>query len=216
VLPDDYKGKRRTDTEKEQAGDYFAGRDRYYDQITEMMVVKVFSGDCYSTNRSGEMLVTILGSCIAACIRDPIAKVGGMNHFLLPDSQNLGDSPTRYGAYAMEKLINDLLKKGAQKSRMEVKIFGGGNVIKSSAMIGDKNVKFIKDYLKLEGLRIAQEDVGGTSPRRIHYYPDSGKVMMRKLNRQEDFANVEKEETTYAKAITLTVRKGTEGAVELF
>lgn len=216
MAPEDFKHKRRTFNDKEQVGDYFAGRDRYYDQITEMTVVKVFSGDCYSTNKPGEMLVTILGSCISACIRDPIAKVGGMNHFLLPDSSNLGDSPTRYGAYAMEKLINDLLKKGAQKSRMEVKIFGGGNVIKSSAMIGDKNVKFIRDYLKLEGLRIDQQDLGGTSPRRIHYYPDSGKVMMRKLNRKEDYENVEKEETIYEKAITIKADKGAEGAVEMF
>lgn len=216
MAPEDFKHKRRTDTEKEQVGDYFTGLDRYYDQVHEITVVKVFSGDCYSTNTPGEMLVTILGSCISACIRDPIAKVGGMNHFLLPNSSNLGDSPARYGAYAMEKLINDLLKKGAQKSRMEVKIFGGGNVIKSGAMIGDKNVKFIRDYLKLEGLRIDQEDLGGTSPRRIHYYPDSGKVMMRKLNRKEDFENIEKEEATYEKAITLKADKGAEGSVEIF
>lgn len=210
------KYKRRTDTEKEQVGDYFSGRDRYYDQVAEITVVKVFSGDCYSTDSPGEMLVTVLGSCIAACIRDPIAKVGGMNHFLLPDSSNVGDSPTRYGAYAMEKLVNDLLKKGASKSRMEVKIFGGGNVIKSSAMIGDKNVNFIREYLKTEGLKIAQEDVGGTSPRRIHYYPDSGKVMMRKLNRKEDYENVTKEEVDYQSAITIKADKGAEGGVELF
>ena len=210
------KKERRTETEKEQVGDYFSGRDRYYDQVSEVTVVKVFSGDCYSTSKQGEMLVTVLGSCIAACRRDPIAKVGGMNHFLLPDSNNVGDSPTRYGAYAMEKLVNDLLKKGAQKERLEVKIFGGGNVIKSTAMIGDKNVNFIKSYLKTEGLKVEQEDLGGTSPRRIHYYPDSGKVMMRKLNRKEDFENVTKEESDYQSAITIKADKGAEGGVELF
>lgn len=213
---DDIKNRRRTDTEKEQVGDYFSGKDRYYDQAAEVTVVKVFSGDCYSTDHPGEMLVTVLGSCIAACIRDPIAKVGGMNHFLLPDSNNVGDSPTRYGAYAMEKLINDLLKKGAAKSRLEVKVFGGGNVIKSSAMIGDKNVKFIRDYLKTEGLKIEQEDLGGTSPRRIHYYPDTGRVMMRKLNRKEDYEKVEQEEVGYKSAISIKADKGAEGNVELF
>jgi chemotaxis protein CheD len=207
---------RRTDKEKLQIGDYFSGSDRYYDQISEMTVVKVFSGDCYSTTEPGEMLVTVLGSCIAACIRDPIAKVGGMNHFLLPNSSNVGDSPTRYGAYAMEKLINDLLKKGAQKSRLEVKVFGGGNVIQSSAKIGDKNVNFIRQYCKDEGLKIVQEDLGGLSPRRIHYYPETGKVMMRKLGRKEDFVNVEQEEIIYSKAITIKASKGAEGGVELF
>jgi chemotaxis protein CheD len=210
------KNRRKKATDKAQAGDYFAGRDRYYDNTAEVTVVKVFSGDCYATNKEKEMLVTVLGSCIAACIRDPIAGVGGMNHFLLPDSTNVGDSPTRYGAYAMEKLINDLLKMGAQKSRLEVKIFGGGNVIKSSAMIGDKNVNFITKYLQDEGLKIAQSDVGGTSPRRIHYYPDTGKVMMRKLNRDEDYKNVETEESTYQKAITSKASHGAEGGVELF
>ncbi len=212
----DLKNRRRTNAEKVQVGDYFAGSDRYYDQVSETTVVKVFSGDCYTTANNGEMLVTILGSCIAACIRDPLAQVGGMNHFLLPDSNNVGDAPTRYGAYAMEKLINDLLKKGAQKSRLEIKVFGGGNVIKSSAMIGDKNVKFIRDYLGKEGLRIIQEDLGGTSPRRIHYYPDTGKVMMRKLNRKEDYEQVEQEESTYEKAITIKSKKEVEGQVELF
>lgn len=208
--------RRRTDTEAVQAGDYYSGSDRYYDQITEHTVVKVFSGHCYTTANQGEMLVTILGSCIAACIRDPIAQVGGMNHFLLPDAADKGDSPARYGAFAMEKLINDLIKLGAQKRRMEVKIFGGGNVIKSSAMIGDKNVNFIHNYLKEEGLNITQQDVGGTSPRRIHYYPDSGKVMMRRLNRADDFANVEKEEKDYQKKLTKEASTGSEGTVELF
>ena len=161
-------------------------------------------------------MVTVLGSCIAACIRDPIAQVGGMNHFLLPDSVNAGDSPLRYGAYSMEKLINDIMKKGGMKNRLEVKIFGGGNVIESSAMIGDKNVKFIHEYLAQEGLRIAEQDVGGKSPRRIHYYPDSGKVMMRKIASKDDLENVKKEERSYSKKISTRSSHGDEGDVEVF
>jgi chemotaxis protein CheD len=204
---------------RNEKSDYFSGADRYYDKGTEHTVVKIFSGHCYSTNKSGEMLVTILGSCIAACIRDPIANVGGMNHFLLPDATNAGDSPTRYGAYAMEKLINDLLKLGAHKDRLEVKIFGGGNVIKSSAMIGDKNVEFIHNFLKDEGLKIAQQDVGGTLPRRIHYYPDTGKVMMRKIQREDDLISVQKEEKNYERKLEKEAKKDesdSEGSLELF
>jgi len=215
-MVDDFKHNRRTQTEKHQVGDYFSGNDRYYDQMAEATVVKVFSGDCYSTDQAGEVLVTVLGSCVACCMRDPVAKVGGMNHFLLPDGSNAAEAPNRYGAYSMEKLINDLLKKGAMKSRLEIKVFGGGNVIKSSAMIGDKNVKFIREYLKQEGLRINQEDLGGTSPRRIHYYPDTGKVMMRKINRDDDLKKVEMAESKYRKQIIISADKGTEGGVELF
>lgn len=201
---------RRTEIEKVQVGDYFSGVDRYFDQISEMVVVKVFAGDCYTTDQEGEMLVTVLGSCIAACVRDPIAKVAGMNHFLLPDISDVGDCPTRYGASTMERLINDMLKKGALKSRMEVKVFGGGNIIKGSSLTGDKNIEFIKQYLKDENLVITQSDLGGTLPRRIHYYPDTGKVMMRKLSRDEDFAKVEVEESEYKKIITTKLEKGSD------
>lgn len=189
---------------------------RYYDHIRESHVTKVYSGDCYVSTEPDEMMVTILGSCISACIRDPLMKVGGMNHFLLPDGKDAASSPMRYGAYAMEKLINDILKKGGSKTRLEVKVFGGGNVIKSSAKIGDKNVDFIKSYLKGEGLQIVQSDLGGTSPRRIHYYPYTGKVMMRKLNKKEEIESVEREEVEYSKRIVSSIQKQEEGDVELF
>jgi chemotaxis protein CheD len=188
----------------------------YYDKVSDTRVIKVFAGDCYVTDRIGEMMVTVLGSCISVCIRDPIARVGGMNHFLLPDSVGAADAPMRYGAYSMEKLINDILKMGGRKQRLEIKVFGGGNVIESSAMIGDKNVKFIRDYLEAEGLKIAQQDVGGTSPRRIHYYPDSGRVMMRKINKKEEVASVEKEERTYSRKLAKSVEQEESGGAELF
>lgn len=188
----------------------------YYNPMTGTNVIKVFSGDCYVSKTPGDMMVTVLGSCIAACIRDPIAGVGGMNHFLLPDSQDAANAPLRYGAYSMEKLINDIINNGGVKSRLEVKVFGGGNVIKSSAMIGDKNVRFIREYLKAEGLKISQEDLGGISPRRIHYYPDSGKVMMRKLNKAEEVKEVEQEEISYSKKLNTKSSHHEEGDVELF
>jgi chemotaxis protein CheD len=185
-------------------------------QPEETNVIKVFSGDCYVTDKPHQMMVTVLGSCIAACIRDPNICVGGMNHFLLPDGTNAADAPLRYGAYSMEKLINDILKLGGRRERLEVKVFGGGNVIESSAKIGDKNVKFIRDYLLNEGIRIAQEDLGGKSPRRIHYFPDTGKAMMKKIRSSSEVEEVKKEEKQYRKKIESKVSHENESNVELF
>lgn len=208
---------RRSDKESSQVGDYFDhSAHRYFDHIHEITVVKVYSGDCYVNEGPGEMMVTILGSCISACIRDPLISAGGMNHFLLPSASREEDlTCARFGAYAMEKLINDLMKKGAKKERLELKLFGGGNVIESGARIGEKNVAFIREYVRNEGLRVVKEDLGGTAPRRIHYYPDSGRVMMRKLSRKEDFENVRKEETVYQKKLDKQTAKQDED-IELF
>jgi chemotaxis protein CheD len=199
-------------------GDVFDGVKRYYDHNMELTVVKLMTGDCYVTSEPREMLVTILGSCISVCVRDPVAKVGGMNHILLPGDKNKdlqkGDAgySTRFGAYAMEELINGLLKLGGKKERFEVKIFGGANVINNSSMIGDKNIKFVRDYLKSEHLKITSEDVGDTLARRIHYFPDTGKVMMRKLRRKEDMVIADKEKE-YADKI---VEKPVKVEVDLF
>ncbi len=193
---------RRTDVEKVQAGDYFDGVKRYYDQVSEITVVKVFSGEFYVTADPGEMLCTILGSCVAACIRDPVTKIGGMNHFLLPGSTTSQGDSARFGAFAMEQLINEILKLGASRERLEMKVFGGGNVIDSSAMIGDKNATFVKKFLKDEGFKIASEHLGGKHPRRIHYFPETGKVFMRVLHRKEDDQKVLKEEKQYQSKIT--------------
>lgn len=179
-------------------------------------IVKLFSGDCYVTDKPKHLLVTILGSCVSACIRDPIAGIGGMNHFLLPHGEHRDfdhvNEATRYGAYAMEQLINGIISKGGVKSRLEVKVFGGGNVIKSNTLIGDRNVQFVREFLRKEGLLITGSDLGGTYPRRIHYYPDTGKVMMRNLRRQEDMKVIE-EERQFAAALE---KKPVEGEVDLF
>ena len=176
--------------------------------------VKLISGDCYVSEK-GEILDTILGSCIAACIRDPILRVGGMNHFLLPGSETmvtkLSDA-ARYGVFAMEQLINGLLKIGAQKERLEVKVFGGGNVINNSARIGSKNAEFVRHFLEDEGLKIISEDLEGDVPRRVHYYTDTGKVLLKKLSRKEDMGVLEEEKRYSNKLITRPI----EGAIDLF
>jgi chemotaxis protein CheD len=178
-------------------------------------VVKVFSGDWHVSSNPNDVLVTILGSCVSACIRDPIAKVGGMNHFLLPGDESIiagVSDAARYGVFAMESLINAILKAGGRKDRLEVKVFGGGNVINNSQKIGSKNAAFIREFLKREGYRIASEDLEGQLPRRIHYFPDTGKVMMKRLHRREDMRVVE-EENRYRNTI---VAKPIEGDIDLF
>jgi chemotaxis protein CheD len=179
--------------------------------------VTLFSGDYYVSSNPNDMLVTILGSCISACICDPIAKVGGMNHFLLPgndaivDSAKAGDA-ARYGVFAMEKLINGILCAGGRKDRLEVKVFGGGNVINNSMRIGSKNAAFVRSFLAAEGLPIHSEDLEEDLPRRVHYFPSTGRAMMRKLRRKDDMKVVE-EEARYQKKIS---SQPVEGTIDLF
>jgi len=205
---------RRTDTEKFVVGamDDDTMR-RYYDEVQECTVIKLFTGGCYVTDQPEELIITILGSCIAACIRDPFAHVGGMNHFLLPGDGYAQDAQSmRFGSFSMEQLINELMKRGARKERLEVKIFGGGNVMAGLSDVGQRNIQFVHQFLRTENIPIVAEDVGGPYPRRVHYAPDTGKVLLRKLRRTDDLA-VATEEQTYLQKIS---SKPTGGDVELF
>ena len=178
--------------------EFYKNNERYFDKELNINVVKIFSGDCYVTNSNSEMLVTVLGSCISACIRDPIINIGGMNHFLLPSSSSIGevgaanqDIALRYGSYAMEVLINSIIKQGGMKERLEVKLFGGSNISSSSVLVGSKNVAFIKKYIQDEKLNVISENLGGTYPRKIHYYPATGKVMMKLVKDGNELVNQE-------------------------
>jgi chemotaxis protein CheD len=197
--------------ERRAPDDYFGGSRRYFDSALNATVVNVHAGDCFVTDKPDEIAATVLGSCISACIRDPIVKVGGMNHFLLPGTTKEQDT-ARFGAFAMEKLINEILKRGGRRERLEIKLFGGGNVIKSSALIGTKNIEFVHNYLAVEEFPIAGEDVGGTWPRKVRYTPVTGKAFVLKMRREEDYKNVERAEADYTKAIAAPSR----GDVELF
>jgi chemotaxis protein CheD len=192
-----------------------AGGRRFYDSANESWIVKVFPGEYYVTSKADEVLVTVLGSCVSACIRDPRLGIGGMNHFMLAEGTRGGwgaNESTRYGNFAMEKLINELLKAGCSRETMEIKVFGGGNVTDTNNAIGTQNAEFVLRYLKDEGLRFAAQDLGGQQPRRIHYYPSTGRVVRRLLGGTETF-NVTREETEYAKSLR---SKKTAGDVELF
>ena len=139
--------------------------------------IRVIQGECHVSDDPDVVLTTILGSCVAACIRDPEVGVGGMNHFLLPgDASRLSPSSEgeRYGAYLMEVLVNGLLRRGASRHRLEAKLFGGASVVKSLSPIGLMNAQFAKNFLATEGIRIIGESLGDERGRRVEYRPVSG------------------------------------------
>lgn len=151
----------------------------FYDAFFKNDAVKILPGE-YFVYREDILIMTTLGSCIAACLWDREAKVGGMNHFMLPD----GDAGTgRYGSFAMELLINELMKQGATRATMEAKVFGGGQVIDgmNTMNIGERNTDFVVDYLKTERIPIMAKDVQGPYPRKVCFLPASGKAMVKRL-----------------------------------
>jgi chemotaxis protein CheD len=192
-----------------------AGR-RFFDAANANWMMKVFPGEFCITRETDEVLVTVLGSCVSACIRDPIAGVGGMNHFMLPShgSGAWGNDlhSARFGNFAMEKLINELLKAGCVRQRLEVKVFGGGNVTDTNNAVGSENAQFIMAYLKAEGLPCAASDLGGTLPRRIHYYPATGRVVRRLLGGSERYT-IDREEHDYGSQLQ---QQQPAGEIELF
>ncbi len=189
---------------------------RYWDNSLRHFAAKILPGEFYVT-RSDEAVITSLGSCVSACIRDRIFGIGGMNHFMLPEAGknsevHAGDltEAARYGSFAMEQLINEIIKAGGRRENLEVKLTGGGRVLANmSTDIGGKNIRFVKDYLHNEGFDISGEDLGGTWPRRVVYFPASGKVRVKKMGNKE----VIKQEQAYQQEITHT---HIEGVIELF
>ncbi|MBI1770789.1 MAG: chemoreceptor glutamine deamidase CheD [Burkholderiales bacterium] len=158
----------------------------YYDRTFDCDAAKILPGEFYFTNKD-MLIVTVLGSCVSACIRDRVSGVGGMNHFMLPDSGGDADNPVsasmRYGTYAMEVLINELLKAGAKRENMEAKVFGGGNVLRgfTAINVGERNARFVLDYLRAERMRVIAEDLNDIYPRKVYFFPRTGKVLVKKL-----------------------------------
>lgn len=147
----------------------------------KLLAVKVVAGDYY-VSQEDEVICTVLGSCVSTCIRDPIAGIGGINHFLLPDA-NCGilSSSNRYGVFAMEQLINAIIKYGGKRENFEIKVVGGGNMMAGANDIGQRNISFVKEFLATEGLSIAAEDLGGNQARRVQYIAKTGQLMVNKL-----------------------------------
>jgi chemotaxis protein CheD len=193
-----------------------SGTRRYRDPRFDAIAVKVFPGEHYVTASADEMLVTILGSCVTACIRDPLAGVGGMNHFMLPEAKGGGwdaaSGSMRYGNVAMERLINDILIQGGIRQRLEIKVFGGGNVMKGTANIGHRNADFVETYLAAENLPIVAHHLRGNLPRRVHYFPATGRVMLVELQRVDEAA-IARSEGLYKSKIQV---EPIAGSAELF
>ncbi len=196
------------------------GIHRYWDARHESFAAKLIPGDIYVTLQN-ELLVTTLGSCISVCIHDRLKRIGGMNHFLLPlQGENAGTwggcssaTSTRYGNWAMELLINTMLKQGCQTRNMEFKVFGGGKMGGGkSEDVGQRNIGFVIDYLSTEGYPIASLDVGDIYPRKVHFYPESGRVRVKKLQHVRNDTIFERE-VEYSQHIN---QDNTDGSVELF
>ena len=190
----------------------------YYDRTFDCNAAKISPGEYYFT-KENMMIVTVLGSCVSACIRDSVSGIGGMNHFMLPDGGSADkDSPVsesmRYGTYAMEVLINQLLRNGARRENLEAKIFGGGNVLRSftTTNVGDRNAEFVKKFLKDERIRVTGEDLLDIYPRKVYYFPKTGKVLVKKLRQLNNYTLVKREQDYASKLKTNDVG----GEIDLF
>jgi chemotaxis protein CheD len=189
----------------------------YFDRQFDSEAAKLLPGEYYVT-RNDMVLVTVLGSCVAACIRDIHSGVGGMNHFMLPDSGADRGTPAsesaRYGAFAMEVLLNELIKLGAKRSQLEAKVFGGGAVMSglTQANVGERNASFVLDYLQLEGIRLAARDLLDIYPRKVYFFPRSGRVVVRKLKTLHNDTIMQREVDYRSRLRGIHV----EGDIELF
>ncbi len=192
--------------------------NRYWDPRMRQPAAKILPGECY-VSKTGEMIVTVLGSCIAACIRDTRLGVGGMNHFMLPiragtKSDSAITSELAYGNWAMEYLVNEILKQGGKKSNLEVKLFGGGKVLSNLSQIdiGGRNIEFVLDFIDKEGLSVRAHDLGSDCPRKVLYFPDTGAVKLKRLkSRAND--TIERREREYYDTMT---KKPDQSDIELF
>ncbi len=167
----------------------FTNIKRYWDKDSHLVCARILPGEYYVTTEN-ESITTVLGSCISACIRDSVSGVGGMNHFMLPETNkqklNAGaeavvGNATRYGNYAMEHLINMILANGGKRKNLEVKVFGGGKIIPTMGDVGLNNIKFVLEYIDAEGLSLTSQDLGDIYPRKLIYFPKTGKVRMKKV-----------------------------------
>lgn len=188
----------------------------YYDRTHEIDAAKILPGEYYATTRD-MLLVTVLGSCVAACVRDKVRGIGGMNHFMLPDNtseQSGWGVGGRYGTYAMEMLINQLQKLGAERKNLEAKVFGGGNVLASmtTTNVGELNAKFVMSFLKTEKIPVAAKDLLDIYPRKVYFFPQTGRVLVKKLRKVHNHT-IEDRELQYRSRL---LESKVEGDIELF
>lgn len=185
----------------------------FHDPTFGRSAVKILPGEFY-VHDEDIAITTTLGSCVAACLHDPGTGIGGMNHFMLPEGSE-GSASGRFGAFAMELLINEMLKRGARRSGLEAKIFGGGQVMKSlsATLIGEKNVAFVQDFLAQERIPIVARDLLDVHPRKVCLFPRSGKALCKRLPATHG-AEFEQQEQRYRATVATVAPKG--GDIELF
>lgn len=196
---------------------------RFHDPRRHTISAKILPGEYYVTT-DDELITTVLGSCVSACVWDPEAAIGGMNHFMLPEGGGRsadgaaaggpGLEPARYGIYAMEFLINTVLANGGARSRLRVKLAGGGQVVPSATAIGETNVEFARHYVRREGLDLVGEHLGGPNARRLLFRPRSGQTSVLELSTDERREVVDREQR-YASSVNRGGRQAS-GSVELF
>lgn len=187
----------------------------YFDPKINAWAISVLPGHHKVIDTPDTAVSTLLGSCVAACIRDVRRGVGGLNHFLLPGESGCdGARSARYGVHAMEVLINDILRRGSAKGDLEAKIFGGANVIDTAAKetVGDRNGRFVEEYLRSEGIRVAAKDLGGDRARRVFFFPASGRASVLRLPPSAS-SRMRAEESQLARQASAAPKAG---GVELF
>lgn len=190
-------------------------RELYYDSYFGLHAAKIGPGELYASKRN-ILIVTVLGSCVSVCLRDPVARIGGMNHFMLPDraeSSSLLSEPARYGAHAMEMLINNLLSMGAQRSRLEAKTFGAGRVLPGMSDVGARNAKFALEYLERERIPVKASDVGGEHARKVYMFVETGRVLVKEITQLRNDTVINRER---AYAVEIGAKRIASGDVELF
>jgi chemotaxis protein CheD len=187
----------------------------YFDRDFNCTAAKIGPGGYYVSQRD-LVVVTVLGSCVSACLYDPVAKVGGMNHFMLPERGDNPDSElsasARYGAYAMELLINHLLRLGAERKRLVAKVFGAGSIINVGTDIGERNAEFVRRYLAREEISVAASDLGDIYPRKVYFFVQSGRVLVKRLLRLNNQTILVREKSYAQRLATARLQ----GEVDLF
>lgn len=189
---------------------------RYFDRDFQVETVKILPGQYYTGAGDGS-ISTVLGSCVSTCFWDPVKRIGGMNHFMLPGEPSATSSPwavsARFGVYAMEVLLNEMLHRGADRKRLVAKAFGGARMLQGfeTLDVGAKNSEFVLSFLREEGIQLVAQDLLGATPRKLHFFPATGKVQMKKLHLQGSDA-VQRQEREYLKRLA----RSAGGEIEIF
>jgi len=196
--------------------------NHFWDRQKQVVIAKILPGEFYMTSQH-MIIATTLGSCVSACIWDPMIGLGGMNHFMLPlttqevhevnwGKRGMISDATRYGNFAMEHLINMILVHGGRRKNLRAKVFGGGKVMKKMSNIGSKNSAFVLEYLKTENIPIESQDLGDEYPRKVLFEPNTGRVFVKRINNLHN-DTIFKREKEYETRIE---NKPVDGDIELF